>query len=80
MSRPPSILSLVVIVAFFGAAATSAQTNLQGRSQYDGLIRNVNSGRCLWGTPRTTRIARPRCTQPILAGPRLTVSLDAKTK
>lgn len=47
MSRPASILSLVVIVAFFGAAATPAQTTLQGRSQYGGLIRNVSSGRCV---------------------------------
>jgi hypothetical protein len=47
VSRPASILPLVVIVAFFGAAATSAQTTLQGRSQYGGLIRNVNSGRCV---------------------------------
>jgi hypothetical protein len=47
MSRLRSILSLVVFVGFFCVAATPAQTTLQGRSQYGGLIRNVNSGKCV---------------------------------
>jgi hypothetical protein len=47
VSRCPSILLLVVFVGFFGVVATPAQTTLQGRSQYGGLIRNVNSGRCV---------------------------------
>jgi len=45
MARP--ILFLVVIVSFFGAAATRAQTALQGRSQYGGLLRNLNSLKCI---------------------------------
>ena len=47
MLRHRPILLVVVIVGSFGAAATSAQTTLQGRSQYGGLIRNVNSGKCI---------------------------------
>ncbi len=47
MSRPGSILILVVFVGFFAAAAASAQSTLQGRAQYGGLIRNVNSGKCV---------------------------------
>jgi hypothetical protein len=47
MSRSGSILFLVVIVSLFGAPATLAQTALQGRSQYGGLLRNVNSQRCI---------------------------------
>src|SRR5208282_1624408 len=47
MSRCGSNLFLVVIVSFFGAVTTPAQTTLQGRSQYGGLLRNVNSQRCI---------------------------------
>jgi hypothetical protein len=47
MSRLRSILSLGLFVGLFCAAATPAQTTLQGRSQYGGLIRNVNSGKCV---------------------------------
>jgi hypothetical protein len=47
VSRPVSILMIVVFVGFFCAVVTSGQTTLQGRSQYGGLIRNVNSGKCI---------------------------------
>jgi hypothetical protein len=47
MSRCSSILLLIGFVGFFGAVATPAQTTLQGRSQYGGLLRNVNSQRCI---------------------------------
>jgi hypothetical protein len=47
MSRRRSILLLAVSVGFFSAVAIPAQTALQGHSQYGGLIRNVNSGRCV---------------------------------
>ncbi len=47
MSRRGSILLLAVIAGSFGAVATPAQATLQGNSQYAGLIRNVNSGKCV---------------------------------
>jgi hypothetical protein len=47
MSRCGSNLILLVVVSLFGAAATPAQATLQGRSQYGGLLRNVNSQRCI---------------------------------
>ena len=45
MSR--SLLFLVVIVSFFGATSMPAQTALQGPAQYGGLIRNLNSLKCI---------------------------------
>jgi Ricin-type beta-trefoil lectin domain len=47
MSRCRSILFLAMLVSLFGAVATLAQNALQGRSQYGGLLRNVNSQRCI---------------------------------
>ena len=47
MLRWGSNLFLVVIVSLFGAVATPAQITLQGRSQYGGLIRNLNSLKCI---------------------------------
>jgi hypothetical protein len=47
MSRYGSILLLVAIVGFFGAAATRAQAALQGPSQYGGLRRNLNLLKCI---------------------------------
>ena len=47
MSRCGSILFLVIFVSFFGATATPPQNTLQGRSLYGGLLRNINSQRCI---------------------------------
>jgi Ricin-type beta-trefoil lectin domain len=47
MAPRQSMLLVVGIVALFSAASTRTQTTLQGHSQYGGLIRNVNSGRCV---------------------------------
>jgi hypothetical protein len=47
MSQYRSILFFFVLVSSFSAVATPAQNTLQGRSQYGGLLRNVNSQRCV---------------------------------
>jgi hypothetical protein len=47
MSKYRPILFLFVLGSFFGAVATPAQMTLQGRSQYGGLLRNINSQRCI---------------------------------
>jgi hypothetical protein len=47
MSRCTSMLFLGVAFSLFAAAPALAQMELQGRSQYGGLIRNVNSGKCV---------------------------------
>jgi hypothetical protein len=41
------MLFLGVAFSLFAAASAPAQMDLQGRSQYGGLIRNVNSGKCV---------------------------------
>jgi hypothetical protein len=47
MPRCGSNFFLLVVVSLFGAATMPAQATLQGRSQYGGLIRNVNSQKCI---------------------------------
>ena len=47
MSRSGSNLFLVLIVSLFAAVITPAQATLQGRAQYGGLIRNLNSLKCI---------------------------------
>jgi hypothetical protein len=47
MSRCTSMLFLGVAFSLFAAASAPAQMDLHRRSQYGGLIRNVNSGKCV---------------------------------
>lgn len=47
MSRSFSIFFLTSIGLAFGALQADAQMQLQGQSQYGGLLRNVNSGKCI---------------------------------
>lgn len=47
MSRFVSVLLFIISSSMLSAAATPAQMQLQGRSQYGGLLRNVNSQKCI---------------------------------
>src|SRR5271170_6976816 len=47
MSRPVCIFFLLVFFSLATAHKSPGQTALQGRSQYGGLLRNVNSQKCI---------------------------------
>ncbi len=47
MLRSAAIFLALVFFSMLAAASTPAQMELQGRSQYGGLIRNVNSQKCV---------------------------------
>jgi hypothetical protein len=47
MPGSSALFCFAAFFSLFSAAAAPAQIELQGSSQYGGLIRNVNSGKCV---------------------------------